>query len=155
MQITRSYFVATFLVFVLLLCAGDIYSRPRTRSRRTAKKTTRTVAPSEDNQPASPFHVRLLLVDGSRQDVDEAWESEQGIWYKKNGVSYLSPRERVKSIERGDMSGPSGTSQTPKLTTIATPDESSKPTAERTWIHLKGGARMEADPIEDSAAVER
>jgi hypothetical protein len=96
--------------------------------------------------------VRLLLVDGSRQDVDEAWESEQGIWYKKNGVSYLSPRERVKSIERGDMSGPSGSSQTPKLATIVTPDEPATPTAERTWIHLKGGARMEADHIEESAA---
>jgi len=154
MQITRFYFRAALSVFVLMLCVGDIYPRPRTRSRRSAKKNAKLVLPGEENQPAQnrPFHVRLILVDGTRLDVDEAWESEQGIWYKKNGVSYLSARERVKSIERGDMASTLGARPAPKIRTLAIGDEPPKPTAERTWIHLNGGARMEADHIEESAA---
>lgn len=153
MQTTRTYFGAQLLIFVLLFCAGDICARPRTRSRRAGKKTVKTVAPSEETQPPSkPFHLRLILVDGSLVDVDEAWESEQGIWYKKNGVSYLSTKERVKAIERGDIASPSGIGQTPAITAVAIADEPAKPASERTWIHLNGGARMEADHIEESAA---
>ena len=155
MQITRPQFRTAALILGLLLCVGDIYARPRTRSRRTAKKTTRTVAPGDEGQaaPSSPFHLRLLLVDGSRLDVDEAWESEQGIWYKQNGVSHLSSRERVKSIERGDIEGPSATSHVTEVIKAPVVDgQAPKPTLERAWIHLNGGARMEADHIEESAA---
>lgn len=151
MQTTRSYFGAALLIFVLLFCVGDSFARPRKHSRRAAKKAAKIEATSEETAQ-SPFHVRLLLVDGSRLDVDEAWESPQGIWYKKNGVSYLSTLERVKAIERGDKASPSGTTQTPKIATVAIADEPLKPTSERTWIHLIGGARMEAEQIEESAA---
>src|SRR5882672_2490333 len=50
--------------------------------------------------------VRLKLVDGSIIAADEAWESEQGIWYRRGGMSHLVPRDRVKAIERGVASGP-------------------------------------------------
>lgn len=96
--------------------------------------------------------MRLLLVDGSRLDVDEAWESDQGIWYKKNGVSYLGSREKVKAIERGDKPTPSDSSQPLKTAKAVSADEPAAPALERTWIHLNGGARMEADHIEESAA---
>jgi len=49
--------------------------------------------------------VRLALAEGSHLDVDEAWGNGAGIWYKQNGVSYLSTREQVKAIERGDLAG--------------------------------------------------
>ena len=107
---TRSTFLAPFLVFALLLGASDSFARSRGRSRRGHKKTAKTEEPKEEVQ-APPFHVRLLMVDGSRVDVDEAWESDQGIWYRKNGVSYLGTRDRVKTIERGDLSSPVGATQ--------------------------------------------
>jgi hypothetical protein len=97
--------------------------------------------------------VRLLLADGAYLDVDEAWESAQGIWYKKNGVSYLGTREQVKAIEHGDLTSPSGTSQS--ATATKTPRESEPPApaaTERSWIHLNGGARMEAEQVQESAA---
>jgi len=45
--------------------------------------------------------VRLKLVDGSSIAADEAWEGEQGVWYRRGGMSHLVPRDRVKAIERG------------------------------------------------------
>jgi hypothetical protein len=155
---TRSLLRPTLLLLVLLLGVGDIYARPRSRSRRHTKKTEKTT--SEENQapPSKPFHVRLVLADDTHLDVDEAWESAQGIWYKKNGVSYLSTRERVKSIERGDMSGPSAPSVPVPVQAVNAPKVASvagsipKPVSERAWIHLIGGARMETDRFEESAA---
>ena len=44
--------------------------------------------------------VRLRLIDGSSIAADEAWESEQGIWYRLGGMSHLVPRDRVNAIER-------------------------------------------------------
>ena len=154
MQTTRLSFRTSLLIFVLLLCAGDIYSRPRTRSRRAHKKVVKIADPSQETQAAPiPFRVRLLLVDGSRLDVDEAWESPQGIWYKKDGVSYLSTKERVKAIERGDIDGPTAASRVIELTKAPIAEGPAPvPTLGRAWIHLNGGARMEADNIEESAA---
>lgn len=155
MQNTRLFFRLTLLIFVLLLGVGDLYARPRTPHRRSTRKAAKTIAADEEKQvpESKPFHVRLMLVDGTRLDVDEAWESAQGIWYKKDGVSYLSTREKVKSIERGDMSGPSAPVHVIDVAKVSRPDiPSSKATSERAWIHLTGGARMEADRIEESAA---
>jgi len=154
MLITRPHFYSILMIFALLLSAGDIYGRPRSRSRRATKKHAKTVTANEETQPeqTTPFHVRLLLVDGSRVDVDEAWESEQGIWYKQNGVSYLGTKERVKAIERGDMSSPVSINRVPDVAKTPVVESAAPKTLERAWIHLNGGARMEADHIEESAA---
>src|ERR1043165_2876490 len=44
--------------------------------------------------------VRLQLADGSYVTVDDAWESPQGVWYRRGGLSHLLPKEKVKKIER-------------------------------------------------------
>ena len=109
---------------------------------------------------AQTTEVRLKLADGSYMTVDEAWESPQGIWYRKGALSHLLAKEKVKKIERN----------TPAPAT-APPVESSndddhfevsevvaqapvtngvydKPA----WIYLKGGARVEADSATQSPA---
>ena len=44
--------------------------------------------------------VRLKLADGSYMTVDDAWESPQGVWYRRGGLNNVLPKERVKKIER-------------------------------------------------------
>ena len=46
--------------------------------------------------------VRLKLADGSYMSVDDAWESPQGVWYRRGGLSNILPKDRVKKIERID-----------------------------------------------------
>ncbi len=47
---------------------------------------------------------RLRLIDGSAIEVDEAWEDAQGVWYRRNGVTHLVDRARIRRIERTSAS---------------------------------------------------
>jgi Zn-finger nucleic acid-binding protein len=103
-------------------------------------------------------HVRLKLVDGSSIDVDEAWESEQGVWYRRGGMSHLVARDRVKAIERG-ASEPAPDLQVTKVVVTDNvnnlPDDppgSNGNDPRAVWIYLIGGARFEADSAIESAA---
>ena len=53
-------------------------------------------AHSTQSQVASCLSLRMA----TSISVDEAWESEQGIWYRVGGISHLVSRDRVKAIER-------------------------------------------------------
>jgi len=122
------------------------------------KKPDRTqsavVAASEGSE-----QVHLKLKDRTRIAVDEAWESEQGIWYRLGGMSHLLPRDRVKAIERGAASKPKSDLQVTKV--VATDDEedrddassvSNSPDEQPVWIYLVGGAKFEADSVTESAS---
>src|SRR6185503_15862971 len=91
--------------------------------------------------------------------VDDAWESPQGVWYRKGGLSHLLAKEKVKKIER-NTSEPAApvveksndddhfevsevVAQTPSTNGVY-----DKPA----WIYLKGGARVEADSATQSPA---
>lgn len=94
---------------------------------------------------------QLKLMDNTAIPVDEAWESAQGIWYRKNGVTYLVERSKVRSIERGTPQG--------SIARAAPPDSDVRTTVpvadgkiNAVWIHLVGGARVEADEATESAA---
>jgi Transglycosylase SLT domain len=100
--------------------------------------------------------------------VDDAWESSQGIWYRQGGLSHLAPRDRVKSIERGDPAPPPAPKEsTSKNSKNEGPlymrpvEKPPAPVAESdhngvydkpAWIYLVGGARVEADSANESPA---
>ncbi len=92
----------------------------------------------------------MQLSDGTRIPVDEAWESQQGIWYKQRGVSYLVPRERVKAIERSSAVEPRSEPQVAKSTLRSAKEIG--PTNQPVWIYLVGGARLETDSADESSA---
>jgi Zn-finger nucleic acid-binding protein len=104
------------------------------------------------------YQVQLKLVDGSTIAVDEAWESEQGVWYRRGGMSHLIPRERIKRIERGSTLKPRTDTQVAKV--VVTDDSDSADSLrgsdvtddQPVWIYLVGGARVEADSVTESAA---
>lgn len=111
------------------------------------------VSPSELSSQA-----RLKLVDGSTIAADEAWESEQGIWYRRGGMSHLLAKDRVKLVERGSSSKPKTDIPVASvLTTVGThssdhPKSPGVSTEQPVWIYLVGGARFEADSVTESAA---
>lgn len=99
-------------------------------------------------EPAPGIHLKLI--DGTSFPVDEAWESAQGVWYQRGGVSHLIARERVKAIERGANLKPDTPGAVVKLPTPEKPD--TDPSDGPAWIYLVGGARVEADNATESAA---
>ena len=105
--------------------------------------------------------VRLKLADGSYMTVDDAWESPQGIWYRKGGLSHLLAKEKVKKIERNTET-PAATPAPVQSTNDDDHFEVSEVVAQAppttgtydqpVWSYLKGGARVEADSATRSPA---
>src|SRR6185369_11000383 len=96
--------------------------------------------------------VRLKLADGSYMTVDDAWESPQGVWYRRGGLSHLLAKEKVKSIERTTPSAtpspsPASTNdddhfEVPEMAVAKAPSNNGV-YDQPAWIYLKGGARVE------------
>jgi len=107
--------------------------------------------------------IRLKLADGSYMTVDDAWDSPQGVWYRRGGLSHLLAKEKVKMIER---TTPSSAAAVPSPTPSSNDDDhfevpemvakAPTPTSgvydQPAWIYLKGGARVEADSATQSPA---
>jgi soluble lytic murein transglycosylase-like protein len=115
--------------------------------------STNVIAQSQAKQSeSSESIVRLKLTDGSFMIVDEAWETPQGIWYRQGGLSHLASKDRVKSIDRSApavaqtaaVAAPIRSNQS----AAQEPDNSERPA----WIYLVGGARVEADSVNESTA---
>lgn len=93
---------------------------------------------------------RISLTDGTIIDADEIWESEQGVRYRRGGVTHLVTRDRVRSIERAEqVKQDVGNTPIVKLVEVSTIRNDAP--AQPVWIHLVGGARVEADEVNESA----
>ncbi len=137
------------LCTALLLCGSLFTVHAKKRSKRSPKAAAQSESAKNQLPQLAEGQVRLKLSDGTLVPVDDAWESEQGVWYKQRGIIHLLPRDRVKTIERGSAVKPK-TEQTAKPTDGA-PTQTT--TAEQpVWIHLVGGARVEADSVTESVA---
>jgi hypothetical protein len=111
--------------------------------------------PVETNENSS--QTRLKLVDGSSFEVDEASETEQGIWYRRGGMSHLIAKDRVKRIEHGSTDKPkpeTATSKIPESQDVENNDDSPSSASQEpaVWIYLVGGARFEVDSVTESAS---
>ena len=113
---------------------------------------------------AQTEQIRLKLADGSYMTVDDAWESPQGVWYRRGGLSHLLAKEKVKKIERTTpepASAPSATTnnnkddddhfEVPEMA-VARASSNNGTYDQPAWIYLKGGARVEADSASQSPA---
>ena len=113
-----------------------------------SSKEAAVVDGSASDSSSSPSQVQLKLNDGSLKTVEDAWESEQGIWYKQSGVTYLVPRDRVKAIERGSKA--KSKIDPPVVRITDTSDTKVVASLQPVWIHLVGGARVEADSASET-----
>jgi hypothetical protein len=149
MKISRKTVQVVIWGTLLLLASASVFGQKRSDSAVNAAPVA--TLPVEASQS-----VRLKLVDGSTIAVDEAWESEQGVWYRRGGMSHLVPRDRVKTVERGAAPKPKVESQLSKVVVIDDQDDDAKTDSgggdQPVWIYLVGGARVEADSVTESAA---
>lgn len=116
-----------------------------------ASTTVVDKAPAE-NLAGRDGRKSLSLTDGTNIEADEVWESEQGVRYRRGGVTYLVARERVRSIERAEAVNEEDAASAPvaKLVDVSATQNSAP--AQPVWIYLVGGARVEADEVTESAA---
>ncbi|HEY6231896.1 MAG TPA: lytic transglycosylase domain-containing protein [Pyrinomonadaceae bacterium] len=133
MKIGRTI-IQTLGIATLLLSASFAYGQ---------NKPTALPLPAE-----ASTSVRLKLIDGSNIAVDEAWETEQGIWYRRGGMSHLITRDRIKRIERDSTPAKANT----PLAKVEQVDDELDAVDGPVWIYLVGGARVEADSVTESAA---
>ncbi|MDQ1523045.1 MAG: hypothetical protein QOE47_969 [Pyrinomonadaceae bacterium] len=116
--------------------------------------------------PAVALADRVLLVDGTTLEVDEAWDDAEGVWYRRGGMTNFVERARVKTIERKgqendakDAKDAAKKRQVAKLSDVndaAAGDAAKSPqvadaAARPLWIYLVGGARFEVDEANESA----
>jgi soluble lytic murein transglycosylase-like protein len=137
----------------LRLCVSPIFPRSRAPHLKIAVLAVMFVC----GLPAVAFADRLLLVDGTTLEVDEAWSDAEGVWYRRGGMTNFVERARVKTIERngGEMNA-AKSRQTAKLSEAggAAGETAKTPAVAATrplWIYLVGGARFEVDEANESA----
>jgi Transglycosylase SLT domain len=135
---------------ILMLC-GSLFQVEGKKRRRSK---VRYIEDPVIEEPVEPEFegVRIKLSDGTYMPVDDAWDSEQGIWYRKGGITHLLSRDRAKAIERseGSVRKPE-----PQIAVIKEPQAQQAPIDLQdrpAWIYLKGGAKFEADSATESAA---
>jgi|GEM_PF-604973 len=141
----------------LRLCVRSIFSPPRASGVKVAALAFLLVL----GLPAAAFADRLLLVDGTTLEVDEAWNDAEGVWYRRGGMTNFIERARVKTIERngGEKDAPKSR-QVVKLSdagdasgVTAQPAQVAAQVAapaQPLWIYLVGGARFEVDEANES-----
>jgi len=145
---------------LLVTCAGlflalETSARPRKRSssnlRRSHADKAKVASEPEADAEIINATTRLKLVDNTSIAVDDAWENSQGIWYRKDGVTHLVDRSKVRTIERGATESLT-TKAAPPIARAVTNDTVLDAKLNLVWIHLVGGARVEADEATESAA---
>ncbi len=143
MQTLRNIIQGLAVAAVLSLAATGTHAQ-KNLDHATPPATMRT----------APEHARLKLADGSSIEADEAWESEQGTWYRRGGMSHLIPKERVKKIERGSSSNANAASPavTDDVYSVDKSPDTDISDGRPVLIYLVGGARFEADSVTESAA---
>ncbi|MFN2515303.1 MAG: lytic transglycosylase domain-containing protein [Pyrinomonadaceae bacterium] len=140
--------IQTLLCCAMLLAVSGMACGQRRRAHVTVGKGS--VA---QLNPAQSSQVQLKLIDGSLISVDEAWESEQGMWYRQSGMSHLITRDRIKAIEGRPVSQPKTNLQLAEVGLAdASGNSSNSSNAQSVWIFLVGGACVEADSATESEA---
>jgi soluble lytic murein transglycosylase-like protein len=105
--------------------------------------------------PAVAWADHLRLADGSAIKVDEAWEDAQGFWYRRDGVTHLVERSRVRGIERSkpgasnEAAKAAGDLSVSKAADVA--QASNVEAVQAVWIFLVGGAKVEVDEANETA----
>lgn len=153
----RHLWFALIACSVLSLTVAVTSARPRKRSapniRRShvvKKEKSSKLSSDEFESETVNSKPRLKLTDGTEIPVDDAWENAQGVWYKKDGVTYLVERAKVRAIERSAAENPIALDQ-PAAKVVSNNAVNVDPKANPVWIHLIGGARVEADQATESA----
>jgi Zn-finger nucleic acid-binding protein len=132
------------VVLSLLVTVATGTAASRHRGKSSSKKARVEEGPK--TEPLQPNEILIKFMDGTSLRLADAHETEQGIWYQRNGITYLVERARVKSIER--WAKPKSTDDAEVVAEPVARNAGPPPV----WIYLVGGARMEVDTATESTA---
>jgi hypothetical protein len=149
--------VVIWSMVVGLLSGGAVSARAQRLSTINASSNKAPAIAANHNRRDGRSHVSLL--DGTSLEADEVWEDEQGVRYRRGGVTYLVDRARVRSIEHGtsvdqseaasETTASKGEKQVARLVEVSA--NGIERTTQPVWIYLVGGARVEADDVTETA----
>lgn len=142
--------VASAVVLLTIEVGARPQKRPSPSVRRSHAETAKSAKDSAGNSTTHALvgKPHLKLTDNTAIPIDDAWETSQGIWYRRNGVTYLVECAKVRSIERSPKEPALGSDQSGGVSTPNGANSRTNPV----WIYLNGGARVEADDANESAA---
>jgi soluble lytic murein transglycosylase-like protein len=154
-NIPRTIRAAALVGVAALLCGANAHLQAQSLSAGASAKTPVTAA----NHHRRDGRSWLSLADGSTVEADEVWEDEQGVRYRRGGVTYLIERARVSSIERGTRQqgqtesadkaqATKAEKQVAKLVEVGA--NGTDRTMQPVWIYMVGGARVEADDVTET-----
>lgn len=90
--------VTLFSGFLLLaICSIEVSAQ--TDAARKTEAATQDESSVAQTTPAIPPSVRIHFVSGGFMLADEAFETAEGIWYKRGNVTTFIDRARVKSVD--------------------------------------------------------
>ena len=92
---------------------------PAAQAESTRGALSSSVVSTGGNEKTRRGPVTIQLTNGTSIEADEAWETGEGIWYRRLGVVSLLERDQVKAIEKPSPT-PSA-SATPTTSPTATP----------------------------------
>ena len=73
------------------------------------------------DQKAGSRKLVIQLTNGTTIEADDVWETAEGIWYRRNGMVSLLPRDRVKGVETEGASSPTSTPATASSSSPSSP----------------------------------
>ncbi|MFN2530711.1 MAG: lytic transglycosylase domain-containing protein [Pyrinomonadaceae bacterium] len=132
--------------WLLLICVVLVAGSSEISAKKRSKKTAH-VSPAAAEETFEG--TRLALTNGSFFAVDDAWENNQGVWYRQGGFQHLIPKEKVKAIQRSALRI-QATEVEEGAPATQVEEQSPGVFDKPAWIYLKGGARVEADSATQS-----
>lgn len=84
---------------ILLLAICSIGLSAQTDAAPKTDDATQDESPVAQTTPAVPPSVRIHFVTGGFILADEAYETAEGVWYKRGNVTTFLDRSRIKSVE--------------------------------------------------------
>jgi LysM repeat protein len=128
----------------------DLAKQNNVRPGADLRKGQRLIIPNGTVPSSTPIRSgevignRIVFVDGTTFDVQEAWKLGDITWYRKGNVTQ-SLTKPVKSLEPILATQPKNAVNNESAIDVA-----HKPTKIETWIYLVGGARLKVDDVEET-----
>jgi hypothetical protein len=82
-------------------------------------------------------------------EADGGWENVQGVWFRKGSAARTNVASQTSTNEGDGNSNEAKDSQLTKIVEVSAAERTSA--AQPVWIYLVGGARVEADSVNETA----
>jgi hypothetical protein len=118
---------------------------PSIRGKRSRQSNEKADVLAQTNRPT------LTLNDKSVIRADEMWQDASGYWYRRDGVAHFVDKTRVKAYEAATKAEPGGPDSDTGIKVVEASNDTALINEGAVWIYLQGGAKVEADEVNETA----